>query len=105
MPKITFLPQQISIDVEPQTKILAAANKLKVGLRFGCGAARCGTCGVKIKGTVAPKNSQESQLLTRLKLNDDETIRLACQTRVLESDIEVDLGFQDEYSSDIGFED
>jgi ferredoxin len=105
MPTLRFLPQGQTITVEPQTKILVAANKNKIDLRYGCGAARCGTCGIKVSGgELAPMTEAEKTLLTRLKLSLDGNIRLACQTRVISGDVDVDLGFQDEYSSDIGFE-
>jgi hypothetical protein len=41
------------------------------------------------------------KLLTRLKLNVDGTHRLACQARVMDGSVDVDLAFQDEYSPDV----
>ena len=104
MPRIAFLPPGVSIDVDPNTKILVAARTAKVDIRFACASCRCGSCAVRIpKGDVTPMKEDEQKLLTRLKLPTDGSIRLACQCRA-QGDTEVDLSFQDEYDSDIGFE-
>jgi ferredoxin len=106
MPKVTFLPPGQSFDVEPNTKILVAATRHKVPIRFGCASCRCGTCGVKVdvQGTVTPMRDDERALLTRMGLETDGTIRLACQTRIMDGEVKVDLAFQNTYSPD-DFED
>jgi ferredoxin len=108
MPKVTFLPQSVSFDAEPNTKLLATANRNKVPIRFGCASCRCGTCGVKLvagAADVSKMKDDERALLTRMALPVDGTIRLACQTRVGNADVTVDLDFQNEYSPDDGDDD
>ncbi len=102
MTTIRFLPVNLAIDVPAQTKILAAANRVKAPIRFGCASCRCGTCGVLLRGTgtVTPMQDNERQLLTRMGLDPNSGARLACQTRILSGDIEVDLDFQNTYSPD-----
>lgn len=99
--KITFIPENKSVDVDPQTKILIAAKRAQAFIRFGCGSARCGTCAVRVDpvGSANEIQKDERALLTRLKLPCDGTIRLACQARVM-GDILVDIDFQDTYSPD-----
>lgn len=105
MPKVTFEPDKVSFDVAPSTKLLVVATRNKVGIRFGCASCRCGTCGVAVKGgSLSPMKSDEQALLKRMGLAIDGTIRLACQTRVLDGDVTVDLDFQDTYSPDEGEE-
>ncbi len=106
MPKVTFLPVGKSFDCEPNTKLLVAANRNKVPIRFGCASCRCGTCGVKVAGAgeLSPMKPDEKALLTRMNLALDGTIRLACQTRIVDGEVAVDLAFQDTYSPDDGDE-
>jgi len=106
MPKLFFTPIGVSCDVESNTKILAAANRNKVVMRFGCASCRCGTCAVKV---TSPENlslmkDDERNLLQRMKLDLDGTVRLACQARIMLETVSVDLDFQDTYSPDQGDE-
>ncbi|MEN9835630.1 MAG: 2Fe-2S iron-sulfur cluster binding domain [Pseudomonadota bacterium] len=103
MPNIVFKPVGVSISVEANTKILAAANRNKVSMRYGCASCRCGTCGVRVVGgSLTPMRTDETNLLAKMKLPTDGTVRLACQARVLDGAVEVDLVFQDTYSPDAG---
>ncbi len=104
MPKLFFTPVGVNCDVESNTKILAAANRSKVSMRFGCASCRCGTCAVKISApeNLSPMKSDEKNLLERMKLDLDGTVRLACQARIMQSEVTVDLNFQDSYSPDQG---
>ncbi len=104
MPKITFYPPGIAVTAEPNTKVLAAANRNKISLRFGCSACRCGTCGIAVSGdgTLTDMKDDERKLLRRMELPLDGTVRLACQARILAGDVNVDLTFQDSYSPDQG---
>lgn len=107
MPKVHFHPSQKIAEVEPNTKLLLSGRRAGTEIRFGCAACRCGTCAVRIlEGTdqLSPFKKDEEQLLARLKLPRDGTIRLACQARV-NGDCKVDLSFQDEYSPPEGFDD
>lgn len=104
MPKLKFSPRgapAVEAVVEPNTKILAAANRLKVPIRFGCASCRCGTCGVAVAGgQLSPMRPDEKALLERMGLASNGTVRLACQARVVDGDVAVDLAFQDTYSPD-----
>ena len=105
MPKVTFLPQQVTFEGDPQSKLLVTANRNKVPLRFGCASCRCGTCGVRIltgADDLSPMREDEKALLKRMALPLDGTVRLACQARLGTVDLTVDLDFQNEYSPDDG---
>lgn len=103
MPKVTFQPQNVSLDIAENTKILVAGNRAKVPIRYGCASCRCGTCGVKItKGeeTLSPMKQDEESLLKKIGLPTDGSKRLACRARVGSQDVEIDLDFQATYSPD-----
>lgn len=107
MPKVTFLPADLSAEVEPNTKILAAAKRAKAEIRFGCAACRCGTCAVRIvsqqseeSALLSAMGSDESTLLKRMGLPGDGSIRLACRARIQDGSVKIDLNFQNEYSPD-----
>jgi len=105
MPEITFLPAGQTVSVPENTKILVAAVKHKIDIRFGCAACQCGTCGVAV--TVDPEQAELSQmepeeekLLDRMGLATDGTVRLACRARIVNGKVDVDLSFQETYSPD-----
>ena len=102
--KVKFKPQGVEIEVESNTKILAAATRAKVPIRFGCAACRCGTCGIKVDvtGELSEMGDDEKNLLGRMKLPLDGTVRLACKTRIMDGEVLVDLDFQNTYSPDQG---
>ncbi len=104
MPKITFDPNDLSFEVAEKTKILAAALRNKVDIRYGCGACQCGTCAVAVAPTecLSPMSPAEHALLDKMTLPVDGSIRLSCQTRVVSGEVKVDLSFQDKYSPDKG---
>lgn len=102
MPKVRFKPQNVTVEVDPSTKLLVAATRNKVPIRFGCASCRCGTCGVAVSGTgqLTKMKADEQALLTRMGLDTDGSVRLACQTRIEAGEIDVDLDFQNTYSPD-----
>lgn len=108
MPKITFNPDSKVVEVEENTKLLVAATRSRVKIRFGCASCRCGTCGVAVDakdGKLTPMRDDEKALLTRMKLPTNGTVRLACQARILDGSVAVDLAFQQTYSPDQGDDD
>jgi ferredoxin len=101
MPTLVFLPENHVCEVEADAKILAVAVRNKVNIRFGCGALRCGTCGVKVdaqSGELSPLKEDEKQMLEKLKLPADGTVRMACRTRIVSGTVKIDLNFQPTYS-------
>lgn len=103
MPRIEFLPDQKSAEIDEKTKILLGARRAGVSIRFACASCRCGTCAVRIiegRENLSLMKDDERKLLARLKLPLDGAIRLSCQGRVT-GDCKVDLSFQNEYDSDV----
>ena len=102
MPKIIFLPSNDNVEVALETKVLVAAKKAKVDIRFGCASCRCGTCGVKVldPANLDEMGKPERELLERMELETDGTIRLACRARITNDECRIDLDFQDTYSPD-----
>jgi ferredoxin len=104
--KVTFVPSNVSFEAEEKSKLLAVALKNKVKIQYGCASCRCGTCGVAIRGGgLSPMKGNEQQLLERMKLPLDGSVRLACQARVESGEVVVDLDFQGTYSPDQGDDD
>ena len=97
-------------EVRPGSKVLVAAIKNKVDIRYGCAVCRCGTCGVAVAfdaqtSKLSEIDGPEQKLLEKMELPLDGSVRLACQARVLKGSVEVDLAYQDTYSPDDGSED
>lgn len=103
MAKLVFLPTAQGVEVEAPCKILVAANRNKIKMRYGCASARCGTCGVKItqgQDNLSAIKVDERALLLRMRLPVDGSVRLACQARIQQGEVQVDLDFQEQYSPD-----
>lgn len=108
MPDIKFMPNEIMVNVAENVKVLAAAIKNKIDIRYGCGACQCGTCGIEILGDqtgLVPMESDERALLERMSLKTDGSQRLACRAKVVSGLTVVNLDFQDTYSPDQGIDD
>lgn len=99
---LRFLPDGQEITAESGIKVLVAARKHKIPIRFGCASCRCGTCAVRIQPSsgVSPMEEEERALLDRMGLELSGDIRLSCRAKVKDSDLMIDLGFQDTYSPD-----
>ena len=101
MAQVKFLPGGESIEVNDGSKLLAAAVKAKVDIRYGCGALRCGTCAIKVvlaEGEISFLTPDEKAMLERLKLPVDGSVRMACRAKANSGKFELDLSFQDTYS-------
>ena len=99
MPKVVFIPSQNAVEVVASTKLLVAANRSKTAIRYGCASCRCGTCAVSVSGTgtLSLIADNERELLARMNLANDGSVRLACQARIMAGELTVDLDFQDTY--------
>lgn len=105
MTKVTFTPINKSVDAPAEQKLLIAARKNQIPIRFGCASCRCGTCAVRVLTPEAfhPLSADELALLHRMKLPTTGEIRLACQAKLTgKLDAQIDLDFQDTYSPDDG---
>jgi uncharacterized 2Fe-2S/4Fe-4S cluster protein (DUF4445 family) len=84
--KVTFLPDNKSINVEKGTNILAAAISAGVYINSNCGGdGICGRCKVIVKGEVV---SQPSGIITPEERKNG--IHLACLTNI-QADVEVTI--------------
>lgn len=104
---VTFLPMNQTLSSEEPVKLLRAARLLKLDIRFGCAACRCGTCAVRVvSGKLSPMAQDETALLESMTLPTDGSIRLSCQARTLEGggEVVIDLEFQNQYSPDEGLD-
>lgn len=104
MAEFIFKPCNKAVNVGTGCKILVAARKGKIKMRYGCVSCRCGTCAVKVDpaANLMPMADDERALLTSMNLPTDGSIRLGCQTRIKDGTVNVDLDFQDKYSPDKG---
>ena len=107
MPEIKFIPINKIVSVAENVKVLAAAIKNKIDIRYGCGSCQCGTCGIQVVGSiegVLPMEEDERALLKRMQLKTDGSQRLACRAKVISGMTVVDLDFQETYSPDEGLD-
>lgn len=88
MPKLTFQPGNVKIDVRVGTTVLTAARKAGAPVRTRCGGmAGCLMCKVYAQPG-AKLSKMEDKERRKLGPLADEGVRLACQARV-EGDAEV----------------
>jgi 2Fe-2S ferredoxin len=94
MPKVTFLPDGNSIDVEPGTSILNAAKKCHAQVGYACGGVcACSTCHVYVKsGGDSLSEQQENEMDILDKAFDVKpSSRLGCQSKVADEDVTVEI--------------
>ncbi|HEY3351845.1 MAG TPA: 2Fe-2S iron-sulfur cluster-binding protein [Polyangia bacterium] len=94
MPKVTFLPDGLSIEVAPGTTLLEAALRAKAQVGHACGGkCACSTCHVYVREGLASLSEQrenEEDILDKafdLRPNS----RLSCQTRLGAADVAVEI--------------
>lgn len=84
MTRISYLPDEQDLDIQPTETILQASLRAGIPHTHVCGGrARCSTCRVLILEGLehcAPRNAREQALATLLGF--DPAIRLACQTTI-----------------------
>jgi len=78
---VTFQPDQVSIEVPPDTTVLEAAAAAGLTLHTPCGGqGRCGKCAVRFLSGLVEPEAPERRFLTPEQL--EEGWRLACSARV-----------------------
>lgn len=86
MPKVTFLPDGLTVEVKRGTTILQAAMDHGVFIEHACGGfCACTTCHVVLESGFAATDDQSDAELDRLDFAEHVTLssRLACQARIL----------------------
>lgn len=86
MPKITFMPMNVTVEVEEGTTLLEAAHHHHVPLEGACeGSLACSTCHVILParwhGQIAPASEEEEDILDKA-FGVTPTSRLGCQIEV-----------------------
>jgi len=97
MPKITFLNWDVTVEVEPGTTILEAAERVedkgvKVGHSCG-GVCACSTCHVYVRqgyDSVEEPSDREEDILDKA-FDVRPVSRLGCQTEVAGADLVVEV--------------
>jgi ferredoxin len=79
MPRVTFLPLNLSVELEPNESVFAAARRSKLHVSTACaGKGTCGLCRVKIAGgeqhlppvsAVEKRHLGNTYFLTKLRLS------------------------------------
>lgn len=79
MPRVTFLPLNLSVELQPNESVFAAARRNQLGISTACaGKGTCGLCRIKIAGGeqhLPPINPVEKRhlgntyFLTKLRLS------------------------------------
>ena len=87
MPKITFLPQNITVETEKKSPLLKAARFAEVSVETPCGGKGvCRKCLVKIiSGMVDIKSGSYREI------NANENYVLICQTNISDEDVTVEI--------------
>jgi len=96
MPKIHFLPMDVTVEVEPGTTVLEACEEHGIHLEHACeGSLACSTCHVIVRkgfNDLEPASDEEEDMLDQA-WGLTPTSRLGCQV-VAYDDLEVDIPSQ-----------
>jgi len=91
MPRVTFLNDGISVEVEAGSTVQLAAQRAGSGLPFGCRAGTCGTCVLRVVNGLESLEAPgfvEADTLAEIG-EDGDSARLGCQLVVDEEPIAV----------------
>jgi ferredoxin, 2Fe-2S len=94
MPKVTFLPLDLTVEVEQGTTLLDAALDNGIEIEHNCGGVcACTTCHVIVKKGEDNLSELEDNEDDRLNMADGLTItsRLGCQAKVENGDVTVEI--------------
>ena len=94
MPKVTYLPDKISVDVAPGTSILDAARKCDAPVGSACGGnLACSTCHVWVKrglDSLSEMEDGENDILDKA-FDVRSSSRLGCQAKVGDEDVDCEV--------------
>jgi 2Fe-2S ferredoxin len=94
MPKVTFLPDGQSIEVQPGTSILQAAKAAHAQVGYACGGVcACSTCHVYVKqggDSLSEQQENEEDILDKA-FDVRASSRLGCQSKVADEDVVVEI--------------
>ena len=89
--RIKFLPSGKTVDVEPGSTVMAAANSLGLRIDAICvGRGTCGKCGVQVESSAGMPEPTEDDIRLLTPAQIESGIRLACRCKV-EFDLTVTL--------------
>jgi len=84
MPLISFLPEGVTMTVEPGTTILAAAKAARIEVRTDCEFGWCGTDPFVVVSGMENLSAPEEDERDNIRLNHfPPNVRMACVTRIL----------------------
>ena len=94
MPKVTFLPEGIVIEVPKGTTLLEAGLRAKARLGHACGGkCACSTCHVYVRegGDSLSESKDNEQDVLDKAFDVRPSSRLGCQTRIGDDDVVVEV--------------
>ena len=92
MPKVTFEPMNIVVEATPGQSVLEVALTGDIPIQHACGGfCACATCHIIVKSGGGSLDAMDADENERLEIADGRqgTSRLACQTKVRNSDLVV----------------
>jgi 2Fe-2S ferredoxin len=99
MPKVTFLPMNVTYDAKDGESILDVAINYDVPIQHACGGfCACTTCHIEVKSGNTSLSEVEDEELDRLERvpSPGQNSRLGCQARV-HGDVVVEIQNIDDY--------
>lgn len=90
MARVTFPQDNITIDVEDGSRLQDAIDRSGADIPFGCREGNCATCMIEvISGMDNITAPTPNERVTLLEEELDMNIRLACQCRIQQGEIEI----------------
>jgi ferredoxin len=83
MPKLKITTDNLTIDLEKNSKLIDMCEEHDTSILFGCRDGACGACIIRVKEgqkNLSPMEEDEKDFLETMAADDDE--RLACQCSI-----------------------
>jgi len=100
MPKVTFLPFNMTVEANEGDSILDVALQHDVPLQHACGGfCACTTCHIYVKSADNTLADAEEDEIDRIELVGEKTLhsRLGCQAKVKREDVIVEVVNRDDF--------
>lgn len=89
MPKVTFVDDELEVEVEEGANLRDVALEEGASIPFGCEQGICGTCLCVPSDETALSEKEDQEEETLMAMGAEDNQRLACQCQVLD-DVEIE---------------
>ncbi|MBS3111739.1 (2Fe-2S)-binding protein [Candidatus Woesearchaeota archaeon] len=93
MVKVKFRNDEFEEEFEEGKPLIEICQESGLSLPFGCTHGNCGTCLIKLKSGELSEKTKQEKITLNLMRTEDESLRLACQCKLKDKDVDFEKGY------------